>query len=132
MARLPFWELKQNTAEERLAKQAECVDKAAQIPDILDRAPDPTIPKAAPAQAKRSNSYSDLLSRLYQQFDELADELASSAIAPDKKAEALSKLARTLPLLRAAQDANTTKVNKKELKQLTDEELKALVTRELK
>ena len=132
MPRRPFWELKQDTAEERLAKQEARVAKAAQITQVIERAPSSVkLPKEVqPSVAPKS--YSDLLSVLYTQFQSLSDEIASADLPVDKKAEALSKLARTLPLLRAAQDASVTKVNKKELKELSDAELRALVAKELK
>jgi|SRR6476469_341514 len=131
MPRRPFWE-RDFEAERRAAHPRPAPESPPELKTIIERAPESVKlpPEAKPAPQPKS--YSDLLSVLYAQFQSLSDEIASADLAVDKKAEALSKLARTLPLLRAAQESSVTRINRKELKELSDAELRALVAKELK
>lgn len=123
MPKKPFWETNPKRAN---AKPAEVEAFAAAISAPVDH----SLPAPAPA-SRRSKSYSELLQRLYEQFDVLADDIAASDAPPHQRADALSKLARSLPLIQAAEQAAKTKVRNKDVTALSDAELEAEVARQL-
>lgn len=81
-----------------------------------------SIKRAAPGR-----SYSDLLSRLYTQADELVDEIARSDEGPAKKAEALKSVGKLLPLLQQAEKNARTSIKRKAIEEMSDAELQAAV-----
>lgn len=86
--------------------------------------------EAPTTKPKRERSYAALLSRLYESFDATADAL--DELPAEKRAAALSQLARTLPLIQAAEQAAKTKAKGKDITALTDAELETLVSAQLR
>lgn len=88
-------------------------------------------PVAASARKpSRGRSSTDLISRLYTQIDNAIDEVEASSDPVTKKVEALKSIAKTLPLLQAAEKSANLKVRNKQIEDLTDAELEALVSKQ--
>ncbi len=122
-----------------LWNEAEAAKSAGAKPSALPQSPATLATSQLPAILKRdgahapkphgrNRSFADLLSRLYQQFDDLADEIATSNEPPLKRAEALKSLAKTLPLLKAAEDSANVKLKNKAITEMSDDELERVIS----
>jgi hypothetical protein len=124
----PLWK-PDGSGTSATSPHADTTYQSSLMPEIIRKASGSgSQPSGTPSGAHRSNrrparSFSDLLARLYQQFDDLADEIATSNETPIKRAEALKSLAKTLPLLKAAEVSASVKLKDKPIEDMTVEEL---------
>jgi hypothetical protein len=93
--------------------------------------PESVLAAEKPARKpSRGRSSTDLIARLYEQIDGAIDEVNASADPVTKKVEALKSIAKTIPLLQAAERNASLKVRNKQLEDLTDAELEQLVSKQ--
>jgi hypothetical protein len=85
----------------------------------------------AVSRASGKRSFSDLLSDLYRQTDEVLAQL-NSLEDPIKRVEGIKAIAKTLPLLQSAERNARTMIKRKAVEEMGDEELARLATAVLK
>jgi hypothetical protein len=131
MAKQPFWHQEKTAVKPQSKEERARILEEASKPEAPSRDTRVELPRATDiyvAPPERSRSYADLLQRLYREFDVTADSIATEA-DPVRRADALTKLARALPLMQAAEENANTRINKKAVKDLTDAELERLLNR---
>lgn len=96
------------------------------LTDALGRAAASTFTNSV-SRASAGRSFSDLLSDLYAQADNLIADIASSGEPAVKRAEALKSVAKILPLLQAAERNARTSIKGKAAEDMEAGELRDLV-----